>query len=131
MNPMEDPRPNNNKPLNPSHERVPIMCKLVQIPTAKTVRIAKTQIGKIRQGGARQNAVGMRKLAKTGRGSRNPKKVDPGWRAIRVTQAAARGSKSATTGAGRDDESKGQDPKRKELILREKPKRAPPPKTNP
>ena len=65
------------------------MCKLVQIPTAKTVRIAKTQIGKIRQGGARQNAVGMRKLAKTGRGSRNPKKVDPGWRAIRVTTGSS------------------------------------------
>jgi len=89
VNPMVDPRPNNNKPLNPGHERVPIMCKLVQIPTAKTVRIAKTQIGKIRQGGARQNAVGMRKPAKTGRGSRNPKKVDPGWRAIRVTTGSS------------------------------------------
>ena len=47
VNPVMDPRPNNIVTPHPSHKRVPLVCKGMQVAATKGVGVAKAKIDEI------------------------------------------------------------------------------------
>ena len=75
-----NPRSNYIITPNPGHERVPLMCKLVQVATDETIWVTQTQTGKVRPRRARKNVGRRRKTVQRRRRRRNASQVYPGRR---------------------------------------------------
>ena len=77
MDPMVNPRPNHVITLQPGHVRVPVVSKLVNVATTKSIRVAQPQPCEIRTSSTGQNIRGRGQPIQGRRRSRRARQVNP------------------------------------------------------